>query len=556
MASIMVDTLIIGSGVAATAVAQRLLEADPFASVTILEAGNRIKTKDFALWEDYLLTGKLPYDPYKDLKYPARETPGENASVGGTIVPLEGARVFGYGGSTMHWGGWSFRMKPEDFYARTNCGEAIDWPFDYDVLEPYYCQAEAYLAVAGNSSDPSLRRSQPYPFRHFPFTLEDRPVIDAFETLSIRYGHLPIARRGHSEVPSRHAPCQTTGTCKYCPFGARFVASNYLDDLAEWNDFPNLELKLGAVVQSIRTAGKSRAVGVTYVDRTTGNSVDLDAQRIILAAGAIESAKLLLRSTPAEWPEGVGNDHDLVGRHLVTHPFLIFAGTLPANPMRLQAEMDFPTLVSRHFDSLAEQKSGKYILVNPADPAKFSLARRMQSGYSRAEIDAALTGPTTFEFNGMLEVFGRFQNRVANHPKVNRLGMIETSVDYTMDPGFEARIGEIREVVAKVYAAMGATVPGKPSVSWRADHAASVCRMSPDPSQGVVDADLRVHGVDNLYVCSNAVMPNIGAVNPTLTLTALALKLGDHLRLKSRLGERHVVPGEKVPAARLAANSP
>src|SRR5258706_7111109 len=147
-----VDTLIIGSGVAATAISQRLLEKDPNASILILEAGVRVKTMDFGLWENYMISGQnpsaLPYTPYDDLNYPQKDNPGENASVGGTELPMRGGRVFTYGGSTMHWGGWSFRLKPEDFHLRTNTREALDWPFDYEALEPYYLQAENHLAVS------------------------------------------------------------------------------------------------------------------------------------------------------------------------------------------------------------------------------------------------------------------------------------------------------------------------------------------------------------------------------------------------------------------------
>lgn len=100
-----VDTLIIGSGVAATVVAQRLLEVDASASILILEAGTRVKTKDFGLWENYLITGQLPYEPFKDLPYPERDFAGENVNAGNTSIPLVGARVFVFGGSTLHWGG-------------------------------------------------------------------------------------------------------------------------------------------------------------------------------------------------------------------------------------------------------------------------------------------------------------------------------------------------------------------------------------------------------------------------------------------------------------------
>ncbi|MGE0566300.1 MAG: hypothetical protein AB7O50_17510, partial [Pseudolabrys sp.] len=136
-----VGTIIVGSGVAATALAQTLLENDPASSILILDVGQRVKTKDFGIWENYLVTGQLPYSGSKDLPYPARETPGENENAGSREVPLEGARLFAYGGSTHHWGGWSFRLKPEDFRLKSNTGEGHDWPFDYDTLEPNYCRA-------------------------------------------------------------------------------------------------------------------------------------------------------------------------------------------------------------------------------------------------------------------------------------------------------------------------------------------------------------------------------------------------------------------------------
>lgn len=93
------DTVIIGSGVAATSVAQKLLEADPQASVLILEAGVRVKTKDYGLWEQYILTRQTPYDQFTDLPYPTRDIPGENTSAGGTEMPLNGARVLGQCGT-------------------------------------------------------------------------------------------------------------------------------------------------------------------------------------------------------------------------------------------------------------------------------------------------------------------------------------------------------------------------------------------------------------------------------------------------------------------------
>jgi choline dehydrogenase-like flavoprotein len=524
-----VDTLIVGTGVAATALTLRLLEKDPEKSILLLEAGTRLKTKDFGVWTNYVVTNKLPYDPTYDLDYPERDVPGENMSIGGTEMPLQAGRAFVYGGSTMVWGGWSFRLKPEDFYLKTNTGEGLDWAFDYDALEPYYCQAEDHLAVSGDSNDKTVPRTKPYPFPQFPFTLEDQPIAQAMEKLGVAYSHLPIARRGISDIPSRHAPCQTTGNCKYCPFGARYVACNYMDDAREWNDYPNLQIRLGAVVMAIRMANKRRAAGLTYRDTATGEIVSVDAERIIVAAGTIESAKLLLRSKSSDWSAGLGNDSDMVGRHIITHPYFIFKGSIPLNPLGLQPEMDFPTLCSRHYDSPEEQAAGKFILINPPDTVGISLSTWMKNGETRDKMDRTITGAQELDVHSMMEVFGRFNNRVSNLPKLNRLGMPQTCVDFTQDPTFTRRVGELQAHVAKIVRAMGGSLTMKPTVSWRCDHAASTCRMSVDPAQGVVDGDLRIHGTDNVYVCSNAVFPNIGAINPTVTVTSLALRLGDHL---------------------------
>jgi choline dehydrogenase-like flavoprotein len=256
----------------------------------------------------------------------------------------------------------------------------------------------------------------------------------------------------------------------------------------------------------------------------------IEADRVVVAAGTVESAKLLLRSKSHGWAAGLGNRTDHVGRYLITHPYFVFKGEVKSNPLRLQKEMDFPTLCSRHFDSPAEQKAGKFLLVSPPDTGDPKVLAMMKEGKSRAQIDAAIEGKQTLAMHGMLEVFGRFSNRLSVAPgKSNRMGLPQTIIDFTKDVGFDARIEQIQVHADAIFKQMDATTSGKPSVSWRADHAASPCRMGSDEAISVVDANLRVHGVDNVFVCSNATFPSLGAVNPTLTLTALAFKLGDHL---------------------------
>jgi choline dehydrogenase-like flavoprotein len=531
-----VETIIIGSGVAGAALVSRLLKKNPNASIVMLEAGSKIEMKNFAQYQNYVISGQTPYASCQDLNYPDRDKPGENTSTDKNLT-LRGARLLMYGGSTVHWGGWSFRLKPEDFRLKSLWKIGIDWPINYDDLEPYYGQAEHYIGVAGNSDSAIVPRSTPYPYPAYPFTLEDQKFRSALEKFGYEYTNMPIARHGISDTESTHAPCKTTGTCKYCPFGARYVAANYLDDLIKYNDYPNFKIIKNAFVQTINMVSKGKTDGVVYKDQNTKEEITLHADKIIVAAGAIESAKLLLRSTSKFWENGIGNDNDLVGRNLITHPYFIYQAEIDSNPERLQPEMDFPTLVSRHFDSTAEQNEGKFILVSPPTapfPANEngnanSLVKLMQMGYTREQIDKIVTGKTFVQIHGIMEVFSELENRIENLDKTNHLGLLETSVIFKQPVTFNERMKKVEKYIENIFTEMGAKNMKQIMMSWRADHAACLTRMSDAPETGVVDKDLKIFNVDNVYVLSNSSFSSLGAVNPTLTLTALSLRLSDHL---------------------------
>src|SRR5262249_21288148 len=160
----------------------------------------------------------------------------------------------------------------------------------------------------------------------------------ALQAAGVGFSHLPIARHGISDTVSRHAPCQTTGTCKYCPFGARYAATNFLNDMLDWEEIPNFHVRTDVVVEEILVDSKKRATGVRVLDRPPGAREVITAKTIVVAAGTIESAKLLQRSTSSFWAQGIGNDRDLVGRNFITHPYFIFTGAIPKNPDRLQTE--------------------------------------------------------------------------------------------------------------------------------------------------------------------------------------------------------------------------
>ena len=520
------ETLIVGSGVAGSLVAQGLLQRGS-GEVTILDAGPSVKMRDRRSWLDYVMAGKLPYDQLGD-------TPLDFESSGPQSWSIPGGRLFARGGSTLHWGGWCPRMKPEDFHLKSLIGHGgLDWPFDYKYLEPYYMAAEHYLQVAGDSSSNDPARSASYLFEAPAYTHIDGKIIAALERLGWGYGHIPIARNG---APiSGLSPCMTTGTCGYCPIGGRFTGDQPLDRLAANKNFT---LQLDAAVTQVCMDAKNRATGVIYRNLSTGEEHRIDAARVILCGGSLENPKLLLASRNQFWSQGVGNDSDQVGRHLIANPYFYANGMRPDNPEQLAEETWFATLGSRHWDTPAQQRDGKFFL-NRADAPQMVDAEMLLN--TMPNLKQAAAGMSAVGLQGTMQTFSHPANRICLAGGTTRFGLprslIEMPIPVVSKEQIATNLGRMRLVLETMGYQVAPNAMG--SYPQRGDHAMCTTRMSTSPQEGVVDPSLRVHGVDNLFVVSNSVFPSGSPANPTLTLTALALRFVDQL-----MGIRAKQPGK------------
>lgn len=517
-------TIVIGSGIAAVAVARRLLQKDTNAEILLLEAGqdlaigqNRSYDEEvLRKWNDFVLTGKAPTKAFEDDL--------QDATITGTgNLVLAGSRLIVRGGSTNHWGGWCPRMKEEDFRLGEARKSSINWPIEYKNFAGYYTEAEAFIYVCGDSTSQSVPRyGQAYPHTAIPFTALDQLLIPTLNRLGYGYEALPLARKAH---------CMTTGTCRYCPLDARYAAGSDLTTLL--GQFPGrIHLKIGSPATTIQMKNKRAVAGVNYVDMQTGNATFSAADRVIVAAGTIESAKLLLASKDY-WPAGLGNDSGHVGRHLVSHPLLRAVGRLKFNKEYLEQEIDFPTMACRYFDSKQFQAQGKMFFVRDGKYVKFddkAIAERLIAGEKPSDIDYIIENRTRIELRALIEAFPSPSNRVDIGTGKTKYGLLRSNIHY--DEPVETKAARQTHMVALNNLLKEAGLENLPplnSPDARADHATSTCRMAKRAADGVVDENLKVHQTDNLFVCSNAVLPNSGAVNPTLTLVALALRLGDHL---------------------------
>jgi choline dehydrogenase-like flavoprotein len=274
---------------------------------------------------------------------------------------------------------------------------------------------------------------------------------------------------------------------------------------------------------------KSKVEAIEYLDTQTGEQKRIHADIFIVCSGTYESAKLLMRSTSSHWVNGIGNDHDLVGRFIVSHSFLHVKGRTPNNPEHWLQELDFPTLMSRSYDTERDQLEGKIFLFKNRIFPNVDIADLMIKGNTRQQIDEILSGPLVMELQAFYEEKGQYNNRLTLGAGTNRFGLPLTKINYVRDSKFPERATNRLDLMKKVIEAMGYELVDSGWDDPGGHHATSTCRMAETPEEGVTDRNMKVFGTENLYVCSNAVFPNCTAVNPTLTLTAMSMRLGDHL---------------------------
>ena len=504
----MKNAIVVGSGVAGTVLARRLLETGEY-RIRMLEAGPAFKTGDRRLWLDHMQTAGDTYAPFID-------DPRDDNELFG----LRGSRLFMQGGTTNHWGGLTPRFKPEDFELYSRTGYGVDWPISYEDLAPYYTKAEHALGITGDSdNDDPPRYGDKFPFAHTDYTMGDKLVIEALESLDLGYGHMALARNGDR--------CITTGTCDYCPVSARYAAS--FDNEMLRQQYPDrFELLTEVPVTRLLMKGKLICRGVEYLSLADGETHTLEAEQVFVSCGTIESCKLLLASANPDWPEGIGNDSGHVGRHLLGHPVMFAAGVRPGNSQGIGRELGFGSLISRHFDTPEWQRKGKMWFSGGVGITD-SIEAQILDKVPRAQIRRNIEGGLLFDVGGEMEQFEKPENRVRLGNARTRHGLHTTEIEVGVHEVNLKTRDEYLQIFIDVLKAAGCTDDSIETGGLNPDgaHASATCRMSQSDADGVVDPNLQVHGTDNLYVCSNAVFPSIAAANPTLTVSALAIRLAE-----------------------------
>jgi choline dehydrogenase-like flavoprotein len=445
-------------------------------------------------------------------------------TTGQRYYPLESARLHYFGGTTGHWAGFCSPLDPIDFKKRDWVPHS-GWPIQREDLDPFYARAQKNLDLGTYEYDAQYYEQRDKSLIPLPF---DNNVV--------------YNKMWQFSPPTR--------------FG-----SKYKDTIVK---APNIHLYTYANVTNITGNENVSAIKQVTVKNFAGKQHTVKAKYFICACCAIQNSRLLLVSNQ-QAQKGIGNDNDLVGRYFMEHLEIKSAEIWLTRPEQLKLYMvDYGKTKFRAELGITEQKQQEYRILNgtasftplaiarkepafidiwTADPVE---RKKKFNDYGNVGVATPTSGFSSFELFTRVEQAPNPNSRITLDTETDALGMRRAMLHWELT-SFEKR--SIRKIYELIGQQTGIAANGRvrlmeylqdehddswPEFTGGGWHHMGTTRMSNDAKEGVVDADCKVHGIDNLYMTGSSCYVTAGSPNPTLTIVALTLRLSDHL--KSRMG--------------------
>jgi len=478
------DFIIIGSGMGGSSVAYAL--KDSGASVLMLERGEFVK-QERENWDLIEIAGKR--------RYAANETWYDSRS-----KPFNPRIFYNVGGNSKFFGGSSFRLRREDF--------TKTWPLSYEEMAPWYKKAETLLGVRGTEGeDPTAPEGTGYslpPVQH-------EPVIKELAEKLIKQGlhpfHLPLAiDSGPGGRCRKGSPCDGFP----CMVRAKGDAENRLLRPLILNSDSNLTLLTSARVKKLIPSSEGKHIeGVSF--EYEGQLYFQKARRIILCAGAVNSAVLLLASATETYPRGLANSSEMVGRNYMAHNNSVMMALSPfhKNPTLFQKTLAINDFYLKGWGNI--QLRGK-IKKEMLQSSKNPFYRLFAGSIAQRSVDLwimteDLPRP---ENRVILNSDGSIQLKYKGNNRKNHRRLIQAASRMMRKAGYPIRLTESRKVNA-------------------VQHQCGTVRMGNSPLSAVLDSWCRSYDHPNLFVVDAGFFPSSGAVNPALTIAAMGLRVGAYL---------------------------
>ncbi len=445
-------------------------------------------------------------------------------TTGQKYFPLKSARLHYFGGTTGHWAGMCSPFDPIDFKER-NWVPNSGWPISRNDLEPYYAKANKVLKLGPNNY-------------HYDYWNNELPNLTP----------LPL----DSNVVWN----------KIWQYSLVRYGNSYRKEIVEAK---NIHLYTYANAVDIKTNENITQVKEIIVKNYAGKTHSVKAKRFVMACGAIQNARMLLAAN-SQNPKGLGNDNDLVGRYFQEHLEVASAELWLAKPFptdlyswdygvtRASAELALTEevqtkekmlngTVSLQPLSVAKHEKPKMETWQYGDPRKSM--RNMMDNWDEAEEKAKEEKGSiqhAYQLNTRIEQAPNPNSRITLIKEKDELGVPRVNLHWELTALDKYSVRKIYQILGRQVGMAGIgrirlneflrdenddTFPNSTNGGW---HHMGTTRMADDPKKGVVDSNCQVHGISNLFIAGSACYPTSGAPNPTLTLTALSLRLSDYLK--------------------------
>lgn len=504
----MYDIIIIGSGAGGATMAYQL--ADCGKKILVLERG------------DYVPVEKENWDSVEVFQKNRYTTTDQWLDKNNK--PFRPGMHYNVGGNTKFYGAALFRLREEDFKEIEHYGGTSPaWPIQYEDLKEYYLQAEKLFYVHGKrGSDPTEPFDEaPYPYPALPHEPRIQEVVDQLSDYGWHPFELPVGVNFEPHA-SANAP-YTLDRFDGFPDAAERKGDAHLCSLSKALEYPNVELMTNTKVLKLSTNDQGDTITGIVVEQN-GETKTLTAELVVLSAGAINSAALLLESKSEKFPNGLANSSDQVGRNYMFHQnsALVALYTEP-NPTKFGKTFGVNDFY--HANKGYEYPLGHIQMLGKSDEHQI-------------KADSPVPAPGfTFELMAKHAVDFWLTSEDLPDPE-NRVTVENGQIKISYTPNNQKGHSYLKEELIKALKASGkfdsflfkGIYFSKGMDIASPAHQNGTTRMGTDPATSVVDTYCKAHDLNNLYIVDGGFFVSSGAVNPALTIIAMALRVGEHIK--------------------------
>ena len=430
------------------------------------------------------------------------------------------------GGSTVHFAMVSLRFRPEWFRSRSLLGYGADWPVDWREMWHYYGIAEQALGIAGPVHYPWGPWRPRYPYRAHELNGAAELLGRGAEALGMKWTPTPLATvsapRAHAH--GRSPPCVYRG---FCRFGCSTNAKQ-----SQLVTFIPRALAAGAEIRDLAMVGRielghdGRVAGVHY--HRQGRWRFQRARHVVVAGYAIETPRLLLASATDRHPHGLANSSGLVGRYLMTQSNQAVFGTMPQEVRWYKGPPSLAITEHWNYDDHKAFFGGYCWMAQGPLPVEWATIQTSARGLWGQPLRDAME---KYNYQVGLKMVGEMlpdeRNRVTLADEKDQYGLRVARVTYAWGENDKALIQHALNQMQMSLEAVGAADIFRQENDT--NHLAGTARMGNDPATSVINPDGRSWDIPNLWVCDGSVFPTTGGVNPSLTITSLALRMADRI---------------------------